>query len=126
MRLEPYALFGFDLATAGKREHLEASAIGEDGAVPAVETVESAGGLDDIHTGTEIEVVGVAKNNLRFHIITQIIDMNGFYRTHRTHWHKDRSLNRAVVGVDDASASRAVGILMLNCKLHSVNNFRQK
>ena len=69
MRLEPNALFGFDFTTFAKGEHLEAATVGEDGAVPAIETVEPAGGLDDLHAGAQIEVVSVTENNLGLHII---------------------------------------------------------
>ena len=69
MRLKPNTLFGFNFTTFAKGEHLEAAAVGEDGAVPAIETMEPAGSLNDLHAGAQIEVVSVTENNLSLHAI---------------------------------------------------------
>ena len=75
VRLEPDALFGIYLATVAQREDLEAAAVGEDGAVPAVELVQTASLAKHLNAGAQIEVVGVAQNNLCLHILFQIPDM---------------------------------------------------
>ena len=48
------------LADAREREDLEAAAIGEHGAVEAVELVQAAGSLQHAGAGAQVEVVGVA------------------------------------------------------------------
>jgi hypothetical protein len=48
-----------------QREHLEAAGIGEDRAVPARETVQAAVRLDDLEARPQVQVEGIAEDDLR-------------------------------------------------------------
>ena len=52
------------LADAGEREYLKTTAVGEYRAIPGVETVKTASGAQHVETRTEIEVIGVAQDDL--------------------------------------------------------------
>ena len=49
-------------------ENLEPAAVREDGLVPVDESVQPAGGADDVEAGTDVEMVGVAENDLCAHL----------------------------------------------------------
>jgi hypothetical protein len=64
MRTEARALFGNGPARR-EAEHLIAAAVGEDRLLPSDEPVEAAHARDEIVAGPQIEVIGVAQQNLR-------------------------------------------------------------
>ena len=64
VRLELDAVLA-DPAEPFEREHLEAARIGEHGPPPGGEPVEPAHVADDLLAGTEVQVVGVAQDDLR-------------------------------------------------------------
>ena len=68
MRTEFHAV-RFDFADFGEAENLEAAAVGENGLVPVHEFVQPAGGADDVEAGAQIEMIGVAENDLRAHLV---------------------------------------------------------
>ena len=70
MRAEQHALFG-DLAQAVQTEDLESAGIGEDRPRPGHELVQSAEPADGFVPGTQIEMIGVAENDLRVEIVEQ-------------------------------------------------------
>ena len=90
-------------AVIGKRKHLKATAIGKDGTVPTVKLVQSACTLDDIHTGSQVQVIGVAQDDLRLDILTQFSHVNCLYSSHRAHGHEDGGLDLTMVGRDESS-----------------------
>ena len=53
-----------DRPAVGQAEHLVAAAVGQDRLVPADEPVQAAAPRDEIVAGTQIEVIGVAEQNL--------------------------------------------------------------
>jgi hypothetical protein len=53
-----------DLADLGEAEDLESAAVGEDGQGPVHEAVEAAGGGQDLESGPDEEMVGVAQDDL--------------------------------------------------------------
>ena len=63
VRLELDAVF-LDLAQVGQRKSLVAAAIGENRALPVHELVKAPKLANELMTGPEVEVVGVAKNDL--------------------------------------------------------------
>ena len=63
MRAEGDAVFT-DLAQLAQAEDLKSTRIGEDGPRPGHETVQTAELADLINSGTQVEVVGIAKQNL--------------------------------------------------------------
>ena len=65
---EGAALVG-DFAVFGKRENLKAAAVGEQRAFPTVEAVEATGSAEDVETGTQVEMVGVAEYDLGVDVV---------------------------------------------------------
>ena len=126
MRLEPHSFLGVDFAACTQRKHLIATAVGQYGAVPAVETVQSAGVFQYLQSGAQVQVVGIAENDLGFDIFTHILDVYGFDGAYCAYRHENRGLNVAMVGVNQSCSGRAFRVGMLNYKLHFVSIFRQK
>ena len=91
-------------AVLGKGEDLEAAAVGQDGTVPPVELVQASGTLDDVHTGTQVQVIGVAQDDLGLDVLAQFGHMDSLDGSHGAYWHEDRGLDLAVVGRDESSA----------------------
>ena len=63
MRVERYAFLG-NVAQLGKAEHLKSAAVGQDRAVPAGKLVQAAHIGNDLITGTQVEMIGVAQHDL--------------------------------------------------------------
>src|ERR1039457_1378131 len=68
MRTEFHAVF-LHLANFCQTKNLKPAAVGENWLVPIHEFVQTAGGADDIKSGTQIEVISVAENYLRAHLV---------------------------------------------------------
>jgi hypothetical protein len=66
MRAEFHAV-GLDLADFGEAEDLEPAAVRENGAFPVHELVQAAGGPDDVESRAEVEMIGVAEDDLGAH-----------------------------------------------------------
>ena len=64
---EDNSLLG-DAAQAAETEDLVAAGVGEDGARPGHEAMESAKPLDEIGSGAEVEVIGVGEDDLRVEV----------------------------------------------------------
>ena len=106
-RGERHALLG-DLAAVRQREHLEAAGVGEDRLVPAREAMQAAVFADDLQPGPQVQVEGVAQDDLR----TQVLDVFGQDALHRAvgaHRHEGRRLDGAARERQPATAGRAVG-----------------
>lgn len=65
MGAEKHAFFR-DLAQIAEAEHLEATAIGEDRAIPVHEAVETAELTDKLMPWPQVQMIGIGKNDLRF------------------------------------------------------------
>lgn len=106
------ALFA-QLADARKGEHLEATAVGQHRAVEAVELVQAARLLQHVEARTEVQVVGVAQNDLRLDVLLQFSQVHTFDGAHSAYRHEDGSFDLPVVGRYQACAGigLAVGIL---------------
>ena len=68
VRGKGHALLG-DLAQLCEAEHLESAAVGEDGAVPAGELVQTAHLCHQLVAGTQMQMVGVAEHDLRTDVL---------------------------------------------------------
>ena len=112
VRAELHALFA-QLADAGKREYLEAAAIGQHRTVESVELMESASPLDDVQSGAQVEVVRVSQDNLSLDVVLQFVKMHAFHRTQCAHRHEDRGLNLPVVCCNQTSAGIRFGVRIL-------------
>lgn len=114
---EMRAFFG-QFAVAAERKYLEAAAIGKDRALPAVELVQTAGFVDYIHARAQIQMVGIAENDLSLYIVAQFVEMYAFYRTGCADRHEYRCLDDAVVGFYKSGTGLAVITCIFECKLH--------
>ncbi len=68
VRAELGALLG-DLPAVGEAEHLVPAAVGQDRMRPSDEAVQAAAPGNQLVAGTEIEVIGVAENDLRARLL---------------------------------------------------------
>ena len=64
MRLETHAVCDYLVAVA-EAEDLKAAAVGEDRLGPVHKGVESPQPVDELMTGAQVEVIGVAEDDLR-------------------------------------------------------------
>ena len=95
---EPCSLLS-EFAVLGKGEHLKASAVGQYRLFPSAEAVEAAGFMQDFGAGTQIEMVGVAQNDLRLYVVAQFAHVHAFHGAACAHRHEDGGLDGAVVGL---------------------------
>src|SRR5687768_2107585 len=86
------------LPALGEAEYLVATAVGEDGLVPAGELVKAAAPSDQLVAGTQHQVIGVAENDARTDLL-KVLSSQGFYRALGAHRHEDRRLERPVRGL---------------------------
>jgi len=107
------AAFLAQLTNAREREYLEAAAVGEHGALEAVELVQAAGSLKHAGAGAQVEVVGVTQNDLGVDVLVEVAQLHALHGAHSAHGHEDGCVNVAVVGVNDTGAGGGVGIGML-------------
>ena len=119
MALESATLFG-QFANASKRKDLKAAAIGQDWSVPTIELVQTASLLQYLCTGTKVEMIGVAQNNLSLDFIMEVAISNTFHAANRTDRHEDGRLDLAVVGRDETSTSIGKFICLLYLKRHNI------
>src|SRR5438876_823280 len=92
MGMEQDALFG-DLANAGEAEHLESARIGEDGARPGHEFVQSAELPDQLVPWAQIEMISVAEQDPGVELRAQIALREALDGGLRPHRHEDRRLD---------------------------------
>ena len=94
VRLEAGALLG-DLPALGEAVDLEAARVGEERAVPGHEPVQAAERPDQLVSGPQHQVVGVAEEDLRPER-AEVVLADGLHRGLGAHGHEDRGLHRAV------------------------------
>src|SRR6476646_7365377 len=105
MRAETYAFF-FHLAQLAQAEDLEAAGIGEQRPLPAHEFVQAAQLAHQLVPRTQIQMIGIAQNDLRAQILQNVL-RNSLHSPSRADRHKSRRFNQAVRGVDAGLSSRA-------------------
>lgn len=100
---------GLDFADFGEAEDLETAAVREDGQGPVHESMETAGGLDDLHARADGEVVGVAEENLRAHF-EQFAGVQSLDTGLGADRHEDRGVDDATGGRESSQAGAGSGI----------------
>src|SRR6266545_2235657 len=83
-----------DLADFRQAEDLESAAIGENRRGPVDEPVQPARGADDVETGADVEVIGVAEDDLRAHL-AQLARVNRLDAALRADGHVQRGVHDA-------------------------------
>ena len=94
--------------TRAQRQHLEPAAVGERRPRPVHERAESAGVVDDVGAGLQVEVVGVGQHGLRAEFAHGLWQ-HRFDRRLGADRDERRGLDVAVRGVDDAGATPPAG-----------------
>ena len=110
MALETDALLG-DPAPLPQAEDLVAARVGEQRPRPAHEPVEAAEARDALVAGAQVEVVGVAEDQVGAEG-EQVLLAQGLHRGLGAHGHEDRGLDDAVGRVQEAGTrarARAFG-----------------
>jgi len=96
MRLERDPVFR-DVPETGQTQHLVAAAVRQDGPVPSHEPVQAAERLDDLVSGPQVEVIGVAQDQ-RAAFLVQVSRVQGLDRGLRPAGHEDGGLHHAMRG----------------------------
>src|SRR5262245_7549651 len=86
---------GVDFADSGEAEHLKTAAVREDRASPVHELVQAPRLGDDLYPGTDVKMVGVAKDDLRPHF-AQLTVIDRFDTCLRANRHEDGRVNNTV------------------------------
>src|SRR5690554_743635 len=97
VRLKGGPLFP-EFASVTQRKNLKAATIGQYGLIPPIKTVQATGLAQDLQAGAQIKVISIAQDNLGPYGGLQIAHLNTLNRTNRTHRHKNRRLNTAMIG----------------------------
>ena len=116
----------FQFAVAGKGEHLKATTVGKNWLIPSVEFMQTTSALNDIHTRAQIQMVSVAQNDLRLNIITQFVHVNSLHRAHSAHWHKNWSLDFAVVSANHTRTGFSIFTCRYDFVIHNLSNLLTK
>jgi hypothetical protein len=80
-----------------------------------LEFVQATGLVKGIQTGAEVQVIGIAQNDLGLDILFQIPVIHSLHGTHRAHRHEDGGEDFSVVGRNltcAGGAGRIVGYLL--------------
>ena len=72
----------------------------------------------NVQSGTQIQMIGVTKDNLCLNLLAQFAKVYTLYATYCAHRHEDRRLNLSVVGGNQSRTGVAGCIGMLYFKLH--------
>ena len=106
MRAKRDAFFA-DLAQLAEAEDLESAGVGEHGAIPRHEAVESAKLADVLVSGPQIEMVSVAENDLGAQFFEDVLG-NGLHCGDGANGHEDRRFDLAMRGDDASGAGAAI------------------
>ena len=99
-----------DLAQGGQGEDLEAAGVGEHGAVPGHEFVQTAALLHQLVAGTQVQVIGVGKLHLTADVLQVLGAQRALDGTLGAHIHKYGGLDRAVGAGEFAPTGLALGL----------------
>ena len=108
-----------NLATVTQRIDLIAPAIGEQWPVPSVELVQPSGLFEDVQPWTQIQVIGVAQNDLGLGVVLQGLLGHAFDRTSGPHRHENGGLDGAVIGLQGSGTGRRMRVGVVEGKLHA-------
>ncbi len=124
MRAKGHAVVGY-LAQLRQGEHLKATTVGQDRTIPAHELVQAASLFDNLGTGPQVQVIGVAQNDLRLDVM-QLGHGDSFHRGPGADWHKDRRLNGSASGLDRSGTSSALAVLLMQSEHYVASDLRTK
>ena len=102
---------------------LVTTAVGEDGLVPAVETVKPAGLFQNVDSRPEIQMIGITEDDLGPDHAFQFVLVYGLDRSGGTYRHEDRCLDSAVRRLDQAGPGFGMEVFMFYRKIQRVYSF---
>ena len=105
------APFRSQFPDGGQGEDLETAAVREDGTVPMLELMQAACLAEGVQTGTEVQMVRVAQDDLRLHILFQVLMIDAFDGAHRAHRHEYGGVDFAMVGRNHARPGGGLGVV---------------
>ena len=114
------AALGRKLAAVSQGKYLESAAVGQYRAVPSGEPVQTSGHAQGLQAGTQIQMIGIAQNDLRSDVAFQVPVIYTLDRTDSPHRHEDRCLYRPVVCLNPASAGIGLRICLKQRESHQV------
>ena len=117
MRAEAAAFLRKFPAT-GQREDLKPAAVGQNRTVPRAETMQAAGSLQNIGPRTQVQMIGIAQNDLCARLVRQVAVKHALDAAYGTHGHENGRFDRPVVGRNQSGAGRAAGIGMKQFEVH--------
>ena len=107
MRLKLGAVLG-DGPSLGEAEDLKAAAVSQQRTVPADKPVETSPSRDQLVAGTEIEVIGIAEDDLGA-AVGDVAVQGGFDGSLRADGHERRRVHEAVRGLELTDSRGAIG-----------------
>src|SRR5690606_30544258 len=87
--------------------------------LPTIEAMEATSPLHDVQPRPKVQVVGIAKDDLRSDVVYQLVLMYRLDGARRTHWHKNGSFDGAMRSFDDTGTCFRLFICDLELKFHS-------
>ena len=117
--------FFTQFADASQREDLKTARVGQNRTVPGIKLMQASRLTQDIQSRTQVEVIGVAQDDLRLHLLAEFGEVNTLHAAHRTHRHEYRCLYLPVIGGDHSRSrvTRLVAILYFEFhKLSTLNS----
>ena len=109
MGLKNYPGFcNFSVGCQGK--YLISTTIGKYGPMPVHKPVQSSRSFQNGSAGAQIQVIGISQDNLGFHLMHELLLIERLYSAHRTNRHKDRGVNRTMIGNQRTGTGSRLGI----------------
>ena len=119
MRPEAHALVRY-FAQVGEAIDLKAAGVGEHGARPADEAMQPAHATDSLMSGAQIEMIGIAENDLRVQLLENVL-RNGLDGAGGSHGHEHRGFHGLVRQMHlCAPAATVARVEQIECEAHFV------
>ena len=124
MRAERHAVAG-DFPQIAEAEHLKSAAVRQDCAIPRHEFMQAAELPDQVVAGAQIQMIGVAQNDLGVHV-GQHLRQHSFDRALRPDRHEDRRRHVAVRGRERPQAGAGMGVCGVYLKIHVILSAKRR
>ncbi len=80
--------------------------------------MEATSGPEHLAAGAEVEVVGVAQDDLGLHLLLEFAEVDSLHAAHRAHGHEDGGEDLTMGRLDAAGPRVAVGVGVLQFERH--------
>ena len=110
--------FFSNLAIVGEREDLESAAVGQYRPFPAHEAMQTASSLQDVDTGTQVEMIGVSQYDFCIDVVAQFVLMDGLDAAHSADGHEYWRWYITVVSMEYSGTGVGQSVCFLKVKMH--------